>query len=144
MFDQSVNDRLTEWTNHRRQLDESNDPLQAVWDFWHLAPFVPHNKKVDPYYHQSWPTPWDIIVDNKYDDFTKALMISWTLKLTKKFQNSKIEIRTLVDSARTRQYNLVYIDEDWVINYNDNGPTHLSEVPDSFRLENLIEVSTPR
>ena len=144
MFNQAVDDRLTEWANHRRKLDEVNDPLQEVWDFWHLAPFTPHNRNVDPYYQQSWPSPWEIIEENKYDDFTKALMIGWTLKLTKKYQSSKIELRTLVDSARTRQYNLLYIDDNWVINYSDNGPILLPEVPDSFRLENLIEVSAPR
>ena len=144
MFNQPVDSRLTEWANHRRKLDEVNDPLQEVWDFWHLAPFTPHNRNVDPYYQQSWPSPWEIIEENKYDDFTKALMIGWTLKLTKKYQSSKIELRTLVDSARTRQYNLLYIDDNWVINYSDNGPIPTPEVPDSFRLENLIEVSAPR
>ena len=144
MFNQAVDERLTEWANHRRKLDEVNDPLQEVWDFWHQAPFTPHNRSVDPYYQQSWPSPWEIIEENKYDDFTKALMIGWTLKLTKKYQSSKIELRTLVDSARTRQYNLLYIDDNWVINYSDNGPIPTPEVPDSFRLENLIEVSAPR
>lgn len=144
MFNQPVDSRLTEWADHRRQLDEVSDPLQTVWDFWHQAPFTPHNRNVDPYHRQSWPSPWEIIVENKYDDFTKALMIAWTLKLTKKFKDSKIELRTLVDSARTRQYNLLYIDDNWVINYSDNGPIPLPEIPDSFRLENLIEVGPPR
>ena len=144
MFNQPVDSRLTEWADHRRRLDEDSNPLQTVWDFWHLAPFTPHNRNVDPYYQQSWPTPWEIIVENRYDDFTKALMIGWTLKLTKKFKDSKIELRTLVDSNRTRQYNLLYIDDNWVINYSDNGPIPLPEIPDSFRLENLIEVGSPR
>jgi hypothetical protein len=144
MFNQPVDSRLTEWANHRRELDEVEDPLQTVWDFWHQAPFTPHNRNVDPYYQNSWPSPWEIIVENTYDDFTKALMIGWSLKLTNKFKDSKIELRTLVDSNRTRQYNLLYIDDNWVINYSDNGPIPLPEVPDSFRLENLIEVSAPR
>ena len=144
MFNLSVDERLSEWATHRRQLDEVENPLQEVWDFWHRSPFTPHNRNVDPYYQQSWPSPWQIIVDNVYDDFTKTLMIGWTLKLTKKYQNSKLEIRTLVDSNQTRQYNLLYIDDTWVINYSDNGPVPLPDVPESFRLENLIEVCTPR
>lgn len=144
MFNQPVDDRLTEWANHRRKLEEAEDPLQAVWDFWHPAPFIPHNRSIDPYYQQSWPSPWEIIADNKYDDFTKALMIGWTLKLTKKFKDSKIELRTLVDNARTREYNLLYIDDNWVLNYSDNGPIPIEDVAGSFRLENLVEVSTPR
>jgi hypothetical protein len=144
MFNLSVEERLTEWINHRKQLDESENPLQDVWDFWHSAPFIPHNRKIDPYHYRSWPSPWELIEENKYDDFTKALMISWTLKLTKKYKNSRIEIRTLVDSAQTKQYNLIYIDENWVINYNDNGPVHASEISNLFRLENMVEVVTPR
>jgi hypothetical protein len=144
MFNQPVDSRLTEWIDHRKQLDEVEDPLQEVWDFWHLAPFIPHNRNIDPYFQKSWPSPWEIIEENKYDDFTKALMIGWTLKLTKKFKNSKIELKTFIDQSKTREYNLIYVDEQWVINYNDNGPINADNVPESFRLENLVEVSAPR
>lgn len=144
MFNLSVDDRLTEWINHRKKIDEVENPLQEVWDFWHQAPFVPHNKKVDPYYQRSWPSPWEIIQDNKYDEFTRALMMAWTLKLTKKFQNSKVELKTLVDTVQSREYNLVYIDEKWVLNFDDDGPVLINDSIKSFRLENLIEVNIPR
>jgi hypothetical protein len=144
MFNHPVDDRLTEWIKHRRELDESKNPLQDVWDFWHRAPFIPHNKNIDPHYRQSWPGPWAIIEENKYDDFTKALMIGWTLKLTKKFQNSKIEIKTLVDTNRTREYNLVYVDDNVIINYSDNGPISVEKMPDSFFIENIIDLEAPR
>ena len=71
-------------------------------------------------------------------------MIGWTLKLTKKYKDSKIELKTLVDFNQTREYNVLYIDDTWVINYNDNGPITLKDIPDSFSIENLIEVSSPR
>jgi hypothetical protein len=71
-------------------------------------------------------------------------MIAWTLKLTKKFADSKIEIRTLVDTTRYREYNVVYIDDNWVINYSDNGPISAAEITESFKLENLVEVCSPR
>jgi len=144
MFNQPVDQRLTEWIKHRKKLDNSSDPLQAVWEFWQTAPFIPHNRNIDPYHQKSWPTPWEIIETNLYDDFTKALMISWTLKLTKKFKDSKIEIKTMVDSNRTRQYNVICVDNTWAINYNDNGPVSVLEINDGFKLENIIEVLGPR
>jgi len=144
MFNQSVDERLTEWIKHRRCLDQSTNPLQEVWDFWNQAPFIPHNRNIDPHYQKSWPTPWEIIENNKYDDFTKALMIGWTLKLTNKFKDSKIELKTLVDSNRTREYNVVCIDDTWAINYSDNGPIPSLEINDEFKLENIIEVVSPR
>lgn len=144
MFKLTVDDRLSTWIKLRGDIDQSDDPLQLVWDFWHQAPFVPHNRSIDPYYQRSWPNPWEIIVDNKYDDFTRALMISWTLKLTKRFENSKILLKTLVDPTNDREFNLVFIDDDWVINYNDNGPVRSDSISRPFRLQNLVEVSTPR
>jgi hypothetical protein len=144
MFNQNIDDRLSSWAQFRAQLDNSDQPLNEVWEFWKDAPFIPYNNKIDPFYQQSWPSPWEIIVHNKYDDFTKALMIGLTLKHTKTFKNSKLEIRSLVDNHNTAYYNVVCVDEEWVINYNDNGPILLKNLPDSFLIENLIELSTPR
>jgi hypothetical protein len=144
MFTLPLEQRLSSWIDHRQHLDQSLTPLQDVWDFWHTAPFIPHNRNVDPYHQRSWPTPWEIIEHNKYDDFTKALMIGWTLKLTTHFRDSKIEIKTLVDSGQSRQYNLVFVDDQWVINYNDNGPVQSCDLVPTLRLENLIEIVSPR
>ena len=144
MFKLSIDDRLSAWITLRDELETAQDPLTQVWDFWHQAPFIPQNKSVDPYYQKSWPSPWEIIAANKYDDFTKALMIGWTLKLTSKFKNNKIILKTLIEPDTEKEYNLIYVDEKWVINYSDNGPISVEEITDSFHLQNLIEVNTPR
>ena len=144
MFSLSIDDRLSAWAQHRAYLETSNDPLLEADLFWQAAPFVPYNHKVDPYYQRGWPSPWEIIVDNKYDDFTKALMKAWSLKLTKRFENSKIEIRIYVDKLKTSVYNCVCVDEEWLINYSENEPISLKNLPESFLLENVIEVSTSR
>ena len=144
MFNLSVDERLSSWALHRAQLEICADPYTETWEFWKPAPFIPYNNKIDPHYQSSWPSPWEIIVENKYDDFTKALMMSWTLKLTTRFKDSKIEIKTYVDTEGKRQYNLVLVDEENVINYDDNGLVNAEDIPDSFRLENLVEVTRPR
>jgi hypothetical protein len=144
MFELNVDDRLSAWAQHRVSLNQSLDPLQDVWNFWKAAPFVPLNLDMDPYYQGSWPTPWEVIVRNRYDDFTKSMMIAWTLKLTNKFAQNQIEVRTMLDKGQNRVYNIIFIDNKWVINYNDNGPVAREDIPDSFLLENLIEVSPPR
>ena len=143
-FKQPIDDRLSSWANFRSELENSQTPFEDVWTFWKDCPFIPYNHKIDPYHQKSWPSPWEIIVDNRYDDFTKALMIAWTLKLTKRFQNSRIEIKTMIDKDHKSQYTIVYVDDEWVINYNDNGPTEAKDVPSSFLLENQVELVTPR
>lgn len=140
MFDKNVDERLTLWAAHRKILEKIQDPFEEVWQFWKAAPFIPYNKNIDPYNRPSWPRPWDIIVHNKYDDFTRALMIGLTLKMTERFQNSYIEIKTLVDNSRQGQYNVVCVDHKWAINYSDYGPVLLSDIPNSFLLENIIEL----
>jgi hypothetical protein len=144
MFEKSVEDRLSAWADHRAELDNSENPLDTTWEFWRQSPYIPYNHNIEPFNPRSWPTPWDIIVENKYDDFTKSLMIAWTLKYTNRFKNSKIEIKTLVNDRKDCYYNVVCVDDEWAINYNDNGPVKVQDIPDSFFLENLIEVEMPR
>ena len=144
MFKRPPDERLSEWKSFREELDNSVDPLNKIAEFWGNAPLVLHNHLIDQYNTKSWPTPWEIIVDNKYDDFTLGLMIGYTIKLTEKFANSRVEVRTMVDQNRTKLYNLVYIDDNTVLNYDKWQITTAEKIPDSFLLENLIDIARPR
>ena len=144
MFHKSPDERLSEWSEFRKNLDTLDNPLTALAAFWSNAPLVIHNHKVDPYNPSSWPTPWDLIVENKYDDFTLALMIAYTLKLTKKYNNDKIEVRTMVDSNKTKLYNLVYVNDADVLNYERATAIKAQYIDDSLYLENIVNVVFPR
>ena len=144
MFNQDIDSRLSLWFEFRKQLEYSKNPLQEAYDFWNRAPFVPYNNNIDPFNKFDWPTPWEIIVKNKYDDFTKALMIGWTLKLTERFKNTPIEIRTIVDNIKSVRYNIIIVDNKWVLNFDDFVPVNVEKVLDSFLVENLIEVTRPK
>jgi hypothetical protein len=144
MFNLNYDDRLSSWAQHRSRLEQCDDPYTATWEYWKTAPFVPYNPDVDPFYPRNWPNPWEIIVENRYDDFTKALMIGYSLKWTKRFENTPIEIRTVVDSAKNMSYNIVCVDNKWAINYEDSGPIQLENWPDNFLIENLVELTVPR
>jgi hypothetical protein len=144
MFNKSSDERLSEWRLLRELLDSSDNPLDIVTEFWANAPLITYNYTIDQYNPNSWPTPWDIITNNKYDDFTLGIMIGYTLKLTKKFSNSKIELRTMVDENRTRLYNLIYVDDTMVLNYDKWRAIKAQDIPDSFLLENLIDITRPR
>ena len=144
MFTLEVDDRLAAWADMRKRIDLSNDPLQDVANFWADIPFTPHNHEIDPYYQDSWPTPWDIIVANRYDDFTRAIMIGYTLLLTERYKNSSVQIKTLVDSSFKRLYNVVYVDDTWALNYDDNKVVTTDNIPSLYSLENLVELKRPR
>lgn len=146
MFNQTQDERLSSWSKFRKDLEGSTDPLQEVAEFWALAPFIPFNREVDPYNSYSWPTPWEIIVNNKYDEFTRALIMSWTLKLTDRFKNSNIEIKTITTKSSDKEmtYNVVVVDEQKVLNYRDNEVILVNDLPQDYNLENIIQVKRPR
>ena len=144
MFNLPIEDRLSSWAGHRAQLENIENPLDATLYFWKTAPFIPYNKNIEQYNQPSWPTPWEIIIENKYDDFTRALMIAYSIKYTQRFKNSTVEIRTLVDNARNSCYNVVCVDNEWALNYNDNSAVPITVIPETLLLENIIEVGLPR
>lgn len=136
-----LDDRLGAWSDFRRSLTNSNNPLQDIADFWSQIKTIPYNRAIDPYNQSSWPTPWEIIAENVYDDLTLAIMIGYTIKLS---SDSSVEIRTMVDKNRTKLYNLVYVDDLYVLNYDRNTVIKAQDIDDSFYLENLIELTRPR
>lgn len=144
MFDLDIEGRLQAWSDLRKSTATSSNPLQDIVDFWREVPFTPHNHLIDPYYPASWPTPWEIIEQNKYDDFTRAVMIGYTVLLTDRFKNSNVQIRTLVDQAGKKLYNVVFVDDLWALNYQDNQVVEASKVPGLYNLENLVELKRPR
>jgi hypothetical protein len=140
MFEKSVDDRLSAWVQLRRQVDEAAEPFQLIAEFWSRSPFIPYNHTIELHNQQSWPSPWQIIVDNIYDDFTRALIIAWTVRLTERFANSKIEIRTMIDTVGNKAYNIVIIDDTVVVNFLDNQPITLSQIPSDIIIENIFYI----
>lgn len=144
MFNKSPEDRLSAWCEFRHQLDTINEPLNSLAGLWARAPLIIHHHKIDPYNPKSWPTPWEILHENKYDDFTIALMIGYTLKLTNKFNNALIEVRTMVNPSKTKLYNLVYVDNTSVLNYNQAQVVGVENIDESLYLENIVNIVFPR
>lgn len=143
MFEKNPDDRLSYWANFRKKLEIDSDPLKSTARLWGKAPLIIHNHKIDPRNYKSWPTPWEILVENKYDDFTIALMMSYTLKLTDKFKNDKIEINTMVDYSRTKLYNLVLVNNK-VLNYEKDHVVNDKEIDKTLYSDNQIEIIFPR
>jgi hypothetical protein len=138
MFKLDTDLRLSKWAELRTRVETSETPYTDVCEFWNSAPYTPFNRRIDPYYQKSWPTPWEIISENQYDDFTKAIMIAWTLRCTSRFKTEHIELRTYVDKNRTIVYNVVVIGNQ-ALNFSDSGPTDVADIDLDFMLENLID-----
>jgi hypothetical protein len=144
MFKLNTDEKLSMWASFRKELDTIDNPYDAVSEFWSTAPLIMFNHNIDRFNIKSWPTPWEIICENKYDDFTLAIMIAHTIKLTKKFNKDILEIRTMVDSDKTKLYNLVYVNDTIVLNYNRFNAINVGDIDQTLYLENIIDINYPR
>ena len=55
-----------------------------------MAPYV--SPFLDPSDPDSWPDPWKLILDGKYDNLAISLGMLYTLKLTDRFKNMDFQI----------------------------------------------------
>lgn len=90
VFDLYGVDRLTAWKTLREEIETLDTPLQRCAEFWKKAPYV--NQYLDPLRSDTWPDPWQLILDGKYDDLAISLGMLYTLKLTDRFSRAKLEI----------------------------------------------------
>ena len=122
MFDLYGNDRLAAWKNFRDSLETSESPFEDTTTFWCHAPFV--NQYLNLENPKSWPDPWQLILDNKFDDLAITLAMLYTIKLTERFKNSTFEIRQVENSKKT----FLVIDNDVVLNFEYRTVNTLDEL----------------
>lgn len=115
MFDFHGNERLIEWRRFRDKIEESPTPLEDSIDFWRKAPFV--SSYLDPSRSDTWPDPWHLIIDGKFDDLAICLGIMYTLKLTQRFMNESFEIHMSMCGDDNPEYYLA-VGKKSVLNCN--------------------------
>lgn len=116
MFNSSPNERLTEWKQFRDTLETSNTPFEDVAELWSHAPFV--SNFLDPQNPNSWPDPWHLILDGRFDDLAIVLGMLYTFLLTQRFMASQFEIHmSIVSQNKSPSYWLV-IDGKYALNYH--------------------------
>ena len=132
MFGKHYEARLLEWQAFRNEtLSNSSDVITDVVELYQKAPKV--SIHTDPYSQQTWPGPWELILENKYCDFCKILGICYTLQLTESFKDSNFEIYIGIDRKNHESYYLLSVNNN-VIGFNDNY-IHISSLPTSIAIE---------
>jgi hypothetical protein len=139
VFDLDGAQRLTYWKKLRDKIETSDEPVRDVLDLWIKAPFV--NRYLDPFDPNSWPDPWHLIIDGKYDDLAICLGMLYTLKLTQRFYDVPCEIHMSIpdDNSNTDFY--LIIDNQQVLNY-EYGKISSIEVLENVKTSTLWNVKT--
>lgn len=126
MFDLHGIQRLTAWKRLRDEIETSSEPLSLCASFWSKAPYV--SEFIDPTDIDSWPDPWKLILDGRYDNLAIALGMLYTLRLTDKFEKTEFDI-----FQHTRNNK----ESDYFLKIGDLGVLNLSygEVVDVIKLQ---------
>jgi hypothetical protein len=136
-LDTNTDERITQWRTFRDTLEECVDPYKASLDFWKTAPVT--DKYLNPFNSQQWPTPWELIKENRYCPVGIPLMIGHTLKLTTRFTKTSVLIKIYIDHTTKRYYNLVKVCDN-IIDYENNNICISSELSDSMVCQETIEL----
>ena len=142
MFDSDLETRLSLWSQFRSSLEYATDPLGQVAEFWAQAPlsaYVHHVGQDD----RTWPTPWQLLEVNRYDDQVLAIMIGYTVKLTKKYATCTVELKTMIDSRRSKLYNLIFIDDIYVLNYTKDQVVTADDIDFNLQVYDTVSIELP-
>lgn len=120
---------LKPWIEFRQTLEISSTPFEDVAEYFERLPKA--RVYTDPYDFKSWPTPWELIVENVFCPFNIVLGICYTLQLTERFKNIKPKINVAVDISNKTVYYLLIID-DKVYGYRSEDWCSLNDLPKSL------------
>lgn len=132
MFDGPYERRLQAWHDFRNTLETASNPLQATIDFYRMVPRISIN--TDPYDDETWPDPWEMILENTYCEFCILLGICYTLQLTTRFSEDDFEINIVQDREKSQTKYLLFVNE-WCLGYDDNSPVLRKDLPKSLTVE---------
>jgi hypothetical protein len=92
MWANTYQERLQQWAELRTNLHSQKleDLLMAVNDWWQFSPSV--NRHLLWADWESWPTPWQMLADNRYCDLAKALGIVYTIIMLERSDIDKVEL----------------------------------------------------
>ena len=136
-LDTNVEERITQWRDFRNTLEDCKDPFTKTLEFWNKAPRI--DKYINQYNSQEWPTPWEVLKENRFCPVAIPLMIGWTMKLTTRFIKVPVLIKISIDIRTQRYYNLVQV-ENTIIDYENNSICISSELPDTIVCQEVVEL----
>jgi hypothetical protein len=137
MFDKSFEERMSDWRNFRNSLETAKDPIREVIDMYKHAPFV--SMHTDPWDQAIWPSPWELLHENRYCEFCVVLGMCYSLQLTDKFKRSNFEIHISTNNEIAESYYLLYVD-DLVLGFTKDSAVDKRDLPDALISQRIYQM----
>jgi len=135
VFQLNYESRLKSWYDLRKSL-ENNDIetiCLAIDKWWQYAPLLNHHLHPDDI--DSWPGPWELLVENNYCQIARGLGMVYTLQLV---GIKEVDFSLAIDD-NNEECALVMVDNaKYILNYYPN--TVISNSLKDFKLGNPMSM----
>lgn len=114
---------------------DDSDHLSIVCDFWAKAPIVaPYLDWDGP---ETWPDPWELISERKFDPSAVALGMEYTLMLADdgRWSPDRLQLVLVSSMDKSMQGLLLIVDGQYVLNHHYNGVVMLEEARKDFVIQ---------
>lgn len=134
MWDLKGNERLAAWREFRRDQTSLslNEQLKNTVNLWKTSCLG--NTHYDYYNIDDWPSPWELIQDDSYDDFGKALGMAWTLVMIDDDKIKNLKLSSYKDLDRSSFYHVVHVEDKFILNYQFDKVSTKAQLPKTASL----------
>lgn len=137
MHDLKFEDKVRVWKDLREDLESDPKPFDLLNQFVKSLPRS--SRKQNPWDPESVVLPWHLIENNSFTEYEIALLCAYTLQLTERFSDAKVEIHISKDIKEDVNMYLVYLDGSIVLGYNEEVSSSNS-IPDSIVSQKVIQL----
>jgi len=129
-------ERLAKWKALRDTIETACNPMAVCAQAWAYAPFV--STYLDPLDAGSWPDPWQLIINSKYDSLAITLGMLYTLNLTNRFADEDFKI--YMESFAQRKEFYLLVANQYVLNLEYSSVSTLEKL-NEHQIIKIFEIS---
>ena len=137
MYELKFEDKVKVWKDLRDDLESSPRPFDLLNKF--IKDLPRSSRKENPWDPKSVAEPWHLIENSSFTEYEIALLCAYTLQLTDRFSDAKVEIHISKDIEEDVNMYLVYLDGSIVLGYNNEVFTSNS-LPQSIVSQKVIQL----
>ncbi len=114
VFQLNYEARLSDWYDLRVRLEDSSleEKCVEIDKWWQKAPQVTHHLHILD--SENWPDPWQLLVENTYDEVARAVGICYTLLL---LDETDVEIAEATDRMGNDVVLVLVDSAKYILNY---------------------------
>lgn len=129
MIELKFEDKVKVWRDLREKIEVSKKPFEILEAFLSTLPVS--SKKANAFDPNSQIQPWNLLEQSSFSEYEIAQICAYTLQLTDRFQDCKVEIHICKDIEKDRSMYLVILDGSIVLGY-DKTITKVEHLPNSI------------